>query len=258
MIPREYRIFVWLPPAVAVNCVGITFLDPLRQHLPMLAFFYGSLFAQATLTAAWLTLGPLRFVYRAPLALTWLLLLVMVISILTARGIPHAEALFQLSLAAAWIAAVIVLVLARLFYGITLRHRDEAQHEASKFQFSIARLLTMICIVAVLLGLGKAILPALNEYFGPHMLTFFAVIGISGATVALPIVFSVLSQHLVTVRVVSSLVALALASWLESLWMSPRGLSIDEIAAINLGTLAITLSYVATIRLTGYRLARSP
>ena len=196
MIPRKYLIFVWLTPMVVANWIGMTFVDPTGPSLLLLAFFFGSLFAHASLAAAWFILGPLRFAYRAPLSLIWLLLLVVVISIHTARGMSHAEAPYNVCLVANWTVALTVLMVARLLYGFSLRHGDDyGSQEASRFQFGISQLLMATCLVAVVLGVGRAVVTPLTEYFGADVLIFFLVIGTSGASVALPIILSALSQQ---------------------------------------------------------------
>src|SRR5687768_8450154 len=82
---RPSTVFLWAGPVVAFNLLLIALLHPdpgggIVETIG-LGFFFGTLFAHTTLSAAWTAFGPLALVWRLPLALGWVALLACAIGI---------------------------------------------------------------------------------------------------------------------------------------------------------------------------------
>src|SRR5688572_27111272 len=98
VVPRRYRVFLWLGPLFALSWLTIALADPDPGtgivETVAFGYFIGSLFAHTTLASAWTAFGPAPLAWRLPISLTWVFLLGTAIGInVGVNGGPH-EAVF--------------------------------------------------------------------------------------------------------------------------------------------------------------------
>ena len=264
MVPRKYRVFLWLAPIITLNWIGIAAIHPAGPRTISLGFFFGSMFAHAAMSAAWMALGPLPIIYRAPLSITWLVMLIVGLSInLAINGGPSgALVIVAVCLVGQWSLVVITLLITRAIFGFRLQHPDECRTDASapQFQFGIRQLLIVTSIVAVVLGIGRVAMPVLSKYLefpGGREIPIFTFLGIAAALVTLPLIIAALMRRLAILGVAITLALIGLATYWELSLMravSISGPGTGDFMALNGATTLIMLVLLAVIRLNGYRL----
>jgi hypothetical protein len=262
MVPRKYRVFLWLAPIILLNWIGIVTIKPTGPATISLGFFFGSVFAHAALAAAWMVLGPLRFIYRAPLSLIWLMMLAVGVWLnIAINGGPQGAALIFAGCSfGQWTLVVASLAITRTIFGFKLQHSDEDQPDAleRQFQFGIRQLLMVTSIVAVVLGIGRASMPFLSQHLefpGGRETSIFTFLGIAAVLVTLPLMIATLMQRWAILGVAITLSLIGLATYWELSLMrvlSIGGPDTRDFVAINSATTLIMLLLLVVIRFNGY------
>src|SRR5688500_6078532 len=148
MIPPRVRILLTLVPLLGIGWLCLAGIDPdgknrLHEYIG-LGHLLGTLFGQTSVLAAWSAFGPLPWYVRLPLAVVWLvLLLVAVVINMTLHGGPEEILLLLFAcLVGQWLVMQVPLWALALSYGLALRHRSEIDpatenNGPGKLQFGI-------------------------------------------------------------------------------------------------------------------------
>ncbi len=158
---------------------------------------FGTLFGLATLAGAWAALGPGRLIWRQPLSLVCLAVLVVALGIhFRVHRVPGNGGIlltFGAGLLAQWIMTQAVLWTIVGGSGVRLvRSSSKGAWQADHQQFGIRSLMIVTAVIAVLLGLGRALLPPIIERidFGP--LVIIGYLAIAGVLMLIPLLLAAL------------------------------------------------------------------
>lgn len=269
-MPRPNRMFYWVGPFVLLNVLLIVVLHPragpgLAETIS-LGFLLGSLFAQASLAAAWTALGTGPLAWRLPLSLGWILLLALAIQMNLAlhRGPPGGAVLVGTCLFGQWFLLQIPLWSIALAFGARLRHSENAQHsDPRERQFGIRQLIVVTTVVALLFGSGRLIVPQIVQRLelARGEAPIFIFLGVAAVVLAFPLLVAALLRRFAvpSVLVVLTLIGIATA-WevplLQLIGTARPGPKVQDFVAINICTAGIMLVVLAMVRLNGYSLTR--
>jgi hypothetical protein len=158
---------------------------------------FGTLFGLATLAGAWAALGPGWLVWRQPLSLACLAVLVAALGIHyrvhSGPGDFEVLLMFAAGIFAQWIMTQAVLWMTVGGFGVQLaRISEEPAAGASSPQFGIRSLMIVTAVIAVLLGLGRILLPPLTARidFGPMVIIGY--LAIAGVLMLIPLLLAAL------------------------------------------------------------------
>jgi hypothetical protein len=242
-------------PVVAVTLGASTHFLPSLAPL-LMGFAFGTVLGQACFAGGWMAIGPGSAVWRFALTVAWLFLLALVptafvdflLLLPVFGGLILLSALVQLPL---WSL--------RLYYGVELCHETVPSElpECRIAQFGIGQLIEVTAFIAVLLGIGRALMLYL-AWRRQEMMSFMVVLMLASVAVSIPVMMAALLRHRVylavaTVLIAISLVTLAAVPFLGGVTLvSPAGV----LFGTNGATAAWVLAFVASMRLCGYRLAK--
>lgn len=263
MIPRRYRVLLWIGPLVLAQWLVAAFSNDKQpgkfSEALFVGSFWGTLFGHTTLAAAWTAFGPAPFVVRLPLALLWVATLPIAIAVNlhvnsgpTGMAIPIGSTLF-----AQWLVLQFPLWGLALGMGLRLQHRDDIDQRPGMDppQFTIRQLFIVTAIVGVLFGLGRLLLPVVVQV--GREASIFWLLAAAELLLALPLVLVVLLRRITIPGMLLMLVLIGTASF----WQIPF-LQLDKSSSlrwylmicINVGTSLVMLSLLIAIRLNGYSL----
>jgi hypothetical protein len=265
------RYLVLLPVGglIAVGLAIVTFLwpDPRSSFEAILiGLFFGVLFGHSTIAAAWNALGPAPLVVRLPLSLSWIALLFAALYFNFSLQQAPAEAydflvLVGMCLFGQWSLVQLPLWGLPLFYGLRMIHRSETEASSSHRarQFGIRQLMIVTAIVAVLFGIGRALLLGVRFDNDRHGILIGSFLGVAAIVMTLPLLIAALLPRWAVPAVIAIAVLIAAATFLElSLFrhfvQHGDGPTAADLAAINGFTAAWVLAFVVAVRLSGYRL----
>src|SRR5262245_2439231 len=163
---RRSRSIHWIVFAIIVAggwlLVALVGLDPRIETLN--ALILGTMFGQATLAAVLTALGPGPFVWRLPACLAWLVSLELAVVINVWRSRAPDPPLILAATLGQWLLAqpLVWAMVWRRSLGIRLES-DEPGRSAAEFQFGIRQLMILTAMIAVLLGAGRALAPAIKS-----------------------------------------------------------------------------------------------
>ncbi len=269
MVPRRYRVFLWAGPVVALGWLLIAVLDPdpprrIGEYLG-LGFFFGTMFGQATLAAAWTAFGPAPLVWRLPLSLVWVAMLIVAIGVnVGLNGGPgDAPIIVGSCLLGQWLLVQLPLWGLALGYGLRLRHRDDAGLGADprERQFGIRQLMIITAFVGVVFGIGRLVVTNLGDRFVlDGDAAVFAFLVVAAIVITLPVLLASLLPRLAWPATLIALAFLGLAT----AWELPMfrgtgagrrgGPDVMHFVWINAFTTAWLLVVIMVVRLNGYRL----
>lgn len=255
----RYRVFIWASLLVLVNWMTLALLDPdpPGQSTARLGYFLGSLFAHATLAAAWTAYGPLPLLWRLPLSLAWIGSLFIAVSINIGLNGGPTGAVYVVGgcLLGQWVLLQIPLWALVLGMRLRLRHVDhDLEHrDSGQRQFSIRQLLVITAITAVVLSIGRVFVDNIPVGRETPIFIFLAVAAI---VTTLPLLLAALMKRMAVAGVLSALVLIGVVTaWelplLRTLTGS-RGPQTSDFIAINASSAAVILIIAGTIRLGGY------
>ena len=185
-------ILIGLVQVVALLPIGL--LDPMKfpedgwfQRSHAIAIILGCGFAQASLAAAWMALGPLPFQVRAPCSAVWALLaavlLVLNIAINT-RGADEGI-LLGASFVGVWLFVQIPLWIGRGIYCFCLESWIESSPcgIVGEHQFGIRQLLIVTAAAAAAMGFGRLMILGFGAdeqriSLGGHQVEMMLVVGL--------------------------------------------------------------------------------
>lgn len=253
--------------AFAVSAFSLVFVNPNGSgngtgELIALGYLLGSIFAHATLAAAWGVFGPGWWPIRIPLSLLWIGSITLALALNVARngGPNDVAATIGAALLAQWLFLQIPLWL--LVWGGRLRLRPAVEATSAagetRLRFDIRHLLIVMSITAVLLAIGRTV--------APYLATIQAELGIflylAGTTIvtALPLLLAMLLQSRAALGVLGALALMAVATAYEGPLMNSLGLrngpKIEHFVAINVGSAAVLIAFAAVVRSAGYVFCR--
>jgi hypothetical protein len=198
------RAALWVGPIIALALLLIATVRSERQAKPLdyvtIGLVFGTFFGQATLAAAWTALGPLPLVLRLALSLAWLAASMVALAINFSVNGPRGEAemvvVFGCVAFGQWLLAQAPLWGLAVGYGLRVRHASDTSPalERTERQFGIRQLLIVTAIVAVVLGIGRAIAIRLASHmtieWGP--LVLISYIAAAGIVMTLPLILAAL------------------------------------------------------------------
>jgi hypothetical protein len=236
--------------------------DPPVSDFVMLGYFLGSLFAHATLAAAWTAFGPAPAIWRVPLSFVWVISLPVAIGINVALngGPDDVVIILGTCLIGQWLLLQLPLgILARKF-GICLRHVDKVKQEsdALRVRFGIRHLLIVMAVVSVVLGIGRITVSNASFRGDGSIFIFLAVAAI---VLTLPLLLAALMRRMAIPGVLLSLVLTAVATvWELPLFESVGGSGpqTGDFIVINVGSAVFILVVAGTVRMNGYCLDARP
>jgi hypothetical protein len=270
MLSRPNRVFLWAGPVVAFNLLLIAVLDPdpgrgILETIG-LGFFFGTLFAHTTLSAAWTAFGPLPLVWRLPLALSWVALLAGAIGINVAvnGGPDEAFVVVGACLFGQWLLLQFPLWGLAIGYGLRLRHADDSQShlDPRQRQFGIRELIIITAIVGVVLGIGRAVVGQLGERFSVgREAPIFLFLGVAAVVVTLPLLLAALMKRWTIPGVLLVLTLIGVVSAFEvqllrTIAGSP-GPKTADFLSINAFSAGVMLLVLSIVRRSGYSLDAS-
>lgn len=269
--PRN-RVFFWTTPLVVLGCLlvlgasaTLSFTDSENSLLIGLAL--GSMFGQTAVAAGWTALGPGPLIVRLPLALLWILVLVLTIGfpLVMAHGEGGVFLVFIATLGGQWFLSQFPLWIVALTCGLRLRFQHELlTHEPRERQFGIRQLMIFTTIIAVILGLGRALLPlGLTEDFDGAPLGMFAFLVISQLAMMLPLQFAIFLEKKAPLATLISLVLIAVLTalqWpvMERILGSSPGPKPLDFVCINVMSTAWVLLFGVIVRKCGYHFGLGP
>jgi hypothetical protein len=269
VIPRRYWVYLWVTPLVCAGLAAMALLDPDPGGNALecvgIGYFLGTMFGQATLAAAWAAFGPAPLLWRVPLSLGWIGLLVMALALNIGlhRGPGEAALVIGLCLLGQWLLVQIPLWCLALGYGLHLRHVQAAGRASNPRdrQFGIRQLMILTTVVGVLLGLGRLAVSHLAPYITPGLdreSPIFIFLGVAAIVVTLPLILAALLPRLAVPAVLVVLVVAGLmTAWeipLLGMFHRGPGPNTGHVMTINAFTAAWILAIVVAVRLCGYRL----
>ena len=271
MVHRQDRVFAWVAPLIAFNWFLIAGLGgPPRSSgdvaiFAWSGFLFGSLFSHATLAAGWAAFGPARLVWRLPLSLIWVVMMVVAFAInLQHEQGPVREVFFFYGsiLLGQWLLVQLSLWGISLTLGLYLRHVDEIARgfDPRERQFGIRQLLIITALVALVLGIGRMIIVPWSMDFDPDSsaMAIGGYLGIASTLQTLPLLLAALLRRQAILAVVLTLTLVILVTLCESPLLKVLGQGdgsgIIFFIAINAFTAGLMLVVLTLVRMNGYRL----
>jgi hypothetical protein len=260
LLSRRRRVFVWMGPLLVLSWLSIAFLDPDPpvRGVIALGYFLGSLFAHATLAAAWAALGPGRFAWRFPLSMAWAISLPLAVGINVGLNGGPGDAVVVVggSLLGQWLALQAPLWALALGFGWQLRHSGDVEEVAngSQIRFGIRHLLLVMLIVGVVLGIGRIVVSNVR-LSGTRETLIFMFLAVAAIVMTLPLLLSALMRRMAALGVVLAILFVVVVSAFELPLLSllgGAGPGKRDFLAINTAMAAVILVSASVVRLNGY------
>jgi len=201
MLPAHYRLPLVVLPMLGVNWLLLAVVDPDGRvrtwEYVGLGHLIGSIFAQATLAAAWVALGPGPLRWRLPLSLVWLVIpLVALACNLGLNGGPD-DVLFIMGacVLAQWLLVQAPLWCLAAVFGLAIKHHASGHAmQRGDLQFGIRQLMILTAIVAVVLGVGRLLVAWLGaqELSWDGDTPIFIFLTVAAVAMTLPLIIAAL------------------------------------------------------------------
>ncbi len=275
-MPPRIVPFLIIGPILALSWVVLALFDPdgpgRTGRYVGLGYLFGTLFGQTTLAGAWAAFGPFRWYWRLLLAPVWLLHLwgcvAFNIGLHGGPGDPWFLVLLSGCLVGQWILVLLPFAGFALGYRVQLAHISDdvaGIDQGSKprqLQFGIRQLMVLTGIVAVVLGVLRALVLALVARLsdrGMGEAPIFIFLAVAAVIMTVPLVMALLLPRwwIPATAAVLALIALATFWELPVLSMLPRAAGPDtwHFVFINAFTAAWIVAILGAMRLWGYGLA---
>ena len=255
MMGQEHIRNVHLLPGAEIAAIFDP--DPPGPNALFLGYFLGSLFAHATLAAAWAALGPGPWKWRIPLSLAWVFTLPIAIAINIAINGGPDEAPFILGCCyfGQWLLLQLPLGGLALVFGIQLRRPADVGQDptSNQVRFGIRHLLIVMLVTSVVLGIGRAIVPLIS--IGSREWHIFIFLAVAAIVVTLPLILASLMRRMAILGTLLAIILVGLATAFElPLLQSLGGVGPDaeHFVAINAASSVLILLIVGIVRLNGY------
>lgn len=232
----------------------------------LIALTLGTMFGQATLAATLMALGPGPLIRRLPLSLAWLFCLAFAMSINAFLYLQPNPAIIIIATLGQWLLAQAPLWALAWRRALGIRLRDElTERSPAQLQFGISQLMILTAIVAVLLGAGRILAPAIKSIVDGGSWSeapVFAFVVATNVVLTLPLALGVLIPQRAGLACVLGLLFVGLATWCELslLWVFIPGTSAPDADIVamfwtmNYLQAAWVLVPLGILRLDGYRL----
>lgn len=254
---REAKLITALFGYLISVCVVIALYPP----QPSGGYFFvglaiGSLFAFTILPALWTTFGPGHRIVRWPLACLLLIALPQAIYP-SARSETISLLLGQMAIV---VLLLLVVMLLRFLLGIRLLRLTESsamQPSVAVKQYGIRHLMILTTAIAVLLSVGRMIMPFLSRLPAAHDLPVWVFLAFSSCVICMPILFSLLTLRNSFLPTLVLLGLSVLVTWNEATLLASlklRGPDFYHFAWINFFTILPIFFVAVGLRKCGYRL----
>ncbi|MEO8271650.1 MAG: hypothetical protein ABI557_18145, partial [Aureliella sp.] len=247
---------------LAVSYLSIVLIAPHAPPQPtvnLFGYWFGSLYAHASLAAVWAALGPGTLKYRALLSFVWVLALPT--GLLPSAGIggPPIKlvAMFGCSLFGHWLLLRIVLAGLAWHFDLRIGHSSDVIGAAGKnrSQFMMRDLMLLITASACVFAIARLLLPILLTV--ADALTFFIFLSLAAIILNLPLAMAALVKRFVVISVLTSTAFLAVATYFELSVIRALGVSGPtdiHLITINASSSALILVVAVAVRVNGFRL----
>ncbi len=256
---RVFFISVGAILAISYLSIALIFLLASPMNVSSVGYFLGSLYAHASLAAAWATLGPGKLKFRWPLSLAWVLTLPLAIAVsLSSRPPPfNLVAVLGSCLFGQWLLLQLLLCAVVWRFGLQLGHKSDVDTTGagSGSQFRIWDLMGLMTLSACIVGVGRMILPLLSA--SGNEIINFVFLSLSAVFLNLPLLLAALVKTHAILAVLMSFMLLAVATYFESPILDSLGGSGPEfshIVAINVFSSILIVVVAAVVRMHGFRL----
>src|SRR5262245_1140284 len=232
MNPARFLTLAAIGAILGVSWIALAIFNPNSGSGPVeyaaLGYLFGTMFGQTTLAAAWTALGPFRWYMRLVLALLWIAIVwvCLSINIATGRGPEQMLLLLAACMLGQWMIVQMPLWGLALGYRLHLQHRSEIRDTPSpdglprQLQFGIRQLLILTTIVAIVLAALRALVLAIVSRLDDNGMgegAIFIFLAVAAIVTTLPLVIAALLPRFALPATLVILVLIALAT----LWELP-------------------------------------
>jgi hypothetical protein len=277
MLSPRWFIVLAVLPILAIGWLLMAFIDPdgpkRSTEYITLGHLFGAMFGQTSVAAAWAAFGPGRWYARLPLGFGWLALLIGALSInmgLYRSGPDDFLGILFLCLLGQWLLVQIPLWVLALMYGLRMAHASDLRDDRGADdllalpQFGIRQLMILTAVVAVVLGVLRAmVLTAGQQFSNSSDSAAFIFLAIAAVVMTLPLVMAALLPRWWLPATCVVLIGGALATLTEFPLSQVAGLrgggpDAQHFIWINAFTALWVLLPLCLARLTGYTLTNRP
>jgi hypothetical protein len=206
---------------IVCGCLTVAIADPdqgsRRWQYLLVGVVLGTIYGHGTLAAAWTVLGPGSFRIRCVISILWILALAVAFRLnVGKRGGPNLEIVVMVAafLFMQWLLAQVPLWALTKWYGVRLRDTDDSNWSIAHrpTQFGIRQLMILTAGIAVVLAIGRIVLPWLSRFVSPRAeeLLTFGFLTIAGVLMTLSLLLAALLPRyaLIATLIVAALIAL--------------------------------------------------
>jgi hypothetical protein len=269
VVPRRYRVVLWVGPLVVLHWLCVVFVDddptsPFIQAL-FVALFWGMLFGHTAVAAAWTAFGPESLAFRLPLALVWVTGVVVVTAVnLSLHGGPSEMAIYiGVGVFGQWLILQFPLWGLVIGFSLRLQHIDDVGPESGQpQQFTIRQVIGLTALVGVIFGIGRIVAPSALQSLDTHtsFAKIIAFLGVAQVVLTLPLLLASLLHRFAIPGVLLALTLILVSViWevpLLNAMVSGSAAPMRVLIAMNAGTALTMLVLLMAVRLNGYSLAR--
>lgn len=263
MPQSRYFILLLTLPLIVLACIvlaAVPIAPGGHEHL-FIGIALGTLYGQTTVAAAWTAFGPGRLIWRFPLSLLWLVLILAVFCAGSAlRNQPgDIGRIMIVSQCVQWFVSQLPYWTIALVFRLHLRHRSEQGAGGPRGQFGIGQLMIITAIIGVILAIGRILVA--YKFFAqstdPEMPIFFFLLG-TAIVVTLPLLCAAFLSRYATFAMLAAVIFIALVTIAEMPLLAATignrpGPDIVHLIWINTFTTAWVLAMVLAARWAGYQ-----
>jgi hypothetical protein len=267
MISRPYIILFLGPLLIFLGCLFIGLINSPSALGTGIAM--GTLFGHVTLAGSWCALGPVPLIWRLPLSLLWIASLVSAFALNWLFSNVSLDLFFLVAITIGVLGQwfLVQAVLWALIFGADLRLRRldmaEPYRRQRERQFGIKHLMTLVAIIAVVLGIGRMALRNLPYAFDiDSEMPFIALLCGLAIVLTLPLLLAALLPRFGLLAVVATAMLIAPATEREISVLklfspiSGGGLNFEYVIYCN-GMMGLwVLAFVFVVRVSGYGIGR--
>lgn len=257
---------------VAIACgwafVALVPLPGMPPERIIAGLLLGTIYGQATLAAVWTAIGPFRFRYRLLLALVCLGGMFAALGILASHSPIAGTLMIGVSMVVQWVLVQLPLWCLVWWNGLRIQHVQAAAPTRSvpSGQFGIRQLMVFTAVIAVLLGVGRMLVVAVDWNRAlpgvvVHEAPIFGFIVLVNTLYTLPLALAVLMRrwNLLAWFIGAAMVAAATqveVAVIERMIQGRPNADLNVLLwTMNLCQSVWVVALLAILRVTGYRLA---
>jgi hypothetical protein len=252
---------------VSLAVVPVTGGGTIDFEMFIVGYLIGSVFGHAIASSAWIALGPFPIFVRAPLSLLWSAVTALAFAINVSFYSPQSsEVIYVMALCIGgiWVVAQSPFWCLRWIGGVCLRDQADAATIGAPPQYGIRQLLIFTFLVAIVFGLGRALLPLLPQLSGINRrgeAGIFIGLSVAAVLISLPLAPVIFLSRYALAATAGVLALIVLATWWElplfnQVFKGPGGGPVFmHFVWMNVFTTGWLLAIGLTIRYAGYRLS---